>query len=211
MRLEMCVAAALLAAGGAWAGVASSVDLERCVFKTTGRPVPQDECDLMRRIREGEAAQAQRQSEDQTRVAAQIEADSREIQRKLDAIPTRPEQFEKLSAADCARYPQCVSYRDAQAKREAEAALLRRADEEWKREEREEAARNKAEAVRRAACGGDYKAPRVGMSIERVRQCVAPLKVAGQINRKDGVVTTFVTSSGAYFHAMDGLVIAWGR
>lgn len=39
----------------------------------------------------------------------------------------------------------------------------------------------------------------------------ASLAVAGQVNRADGIVTTYTNNSGAFFHVMKGWVVAWGR
>lgn len=66
------------------------------------------------------------------------------------------------------------------------------------------------EAALKASCGTDYKAPRIGMSIDRAQQCVTVMRVTGQLNRADGVITTY-QGGGAYFHVMDGRIVAWGK
>ncbi len=48
------------------------------------------------------------------------------------------------------------------------------------------------------------------MSVDRVKECVTPVKMTSQINRADGIVSTY-QGGGAYFHVMEGRVIAWGR
>lgn len=77
-------------------------------------------------------------------------------------------------------------------------------------EDRQRAAASRKEAAARAVCGGDFRSPRVGMSVDRVQQCVSSLQMTGQINRVDGVITTY-QGGGNYFHVMGGHVVAWGR
>jgi hypothetical protein len=65
-------------------------------------------------------------------------------------------------------------------------------------------------AALKSKCGEDYKSPKIGMSIDRVRACVTQVKLKGQLNRADGVVSTFV-GGNAYFHVMEGRIISWGK
>jgi len=68
----------------------------------------------------------------------------------------------------------------------------------------------KLEADRKAKCNDDYKKPRVGMTIERVKECVSTaFKVAGQTNTGQGVVTTY-RAPGGYLNVIDGKVVQWG-
>ena len=108
---------------------------------------------------------------------------------------------------------------EAQEKQQAEraAADARRAEESrayWAKERANKEAEAKAEAVATAAlkakCGADYKKPKIGMPIGRVQECVVPVKMTGQLNRADGVVSTY-EGGDAYFHVMEGRVISWGE
>lgn len=108
------------------------------------------------------------------------------------------------------------SIAEAKDRKTKDAEGLRRINEQLdadERRERELQRREEAAAAKaKATCGQDYKAPSIGMSVDRLRQCVSTsLKVAGQVNRADGIVTTYTTNSGAFFHVMRGKVIAWGN
>lgn len=118
------------------------------------------------------------------------------------------------------------SKQEAQEKQKADwaSADAKRAEESrayWAKERIEKEAEAKAEsrASRQAAtatgalkakCGDDYKSPRIGMLIERVRACVTAVKMTAQLSRADGFVTTY-EGGGAYFHVMDGRVLSWGK
>lgn len=68
-----------------------------------------------------------------------------------------------------------------------------------------------AESIQRAKCGGDYKTPRIGMTMDRVRECVSTsFKLIGQTNTEQGIVTTY-RAPGGYLHVIDGKVVQWGR
>jgi len=119
--------------------------------------------------------------------------------------------------------------REAQEEEQAERAAARKkqlAEQAERRDaiEKRMAAEDRAQAAadRRAAdkaaavlaatkerCGDDYKSPRVGMHIERVKVCVTAVRLTAQINRADGVVSTY-QGAGAYFHVMNGVVVSWG-
>lgn len=92
--------------------------------------------------------------------------------------------------------------RDAQnlAQRATEDAAIAAADKRT----------SQAEKTKKIQCGGDYKVPRIGMTIERAQQCVSPMRVTAQVQRADGVLTTYA-GGDAYFHVMDGRILAWGR
>lgn len=91
-------------------------------------------------------------------------------------------------------------------KAENEAAIAR-TKERLDQVEREDAAR---EAAARKACGQDYMTPRVGMPLKRAQLCLGELDLQGQVNRKDGVLSTYY-GAGFYVHEMDGRVVSWGR
>lgn len=59
-------------------------------------------------------------------------------------------------------------------------------------------------------CGNDYKALRVGMPLFRANQCYGKFVLRGQINRADGVISTYV-HGGTYANVMNGLIVSWGK
>lgn len=80
-------------------------------------------------------------------------------------------------------------------------------------EKQEQAARRKRTAVEeqvKATCGGDYKTPSIGMDLQRVRQCIGPVKLTGQVNRSDGVASVY-TYGALWINVMSGRVVAWGK
>ncbi|MFP5473081.1 MAG: hypothetical protein ACLGJD_05525 [Gammaproteobacteria bacterium] len=117
------------------------------------------------------------------------------------------------SDIECFQSPSCRSEaeaRNAKARARAEEEERQRAHADARAEE---AVRRRAAASKSAMqskCGDDYKAPRIGMNIDRVRECVTSVRLTSQINRADGIVSTY-EGGGAYFHVMDGRVVAWGR
>lgn len=113
----------------------------------------------------------------------------------------------------------CFNSPDCRREREAAATVRREREEQIKQSEMEAIEKQEAAAARRTAiavaagrakCGDDYKNPKIGMSIDRVRACVTQVKLKGQLNRADGVVSTFV-GGNAYFHVMEGRIISWGK
>jgi hypothetical protein len=93
---------------------------------------------------------------------------------------------------------------------EAEAQSRARLEELERTEKREAAKASKATAAKKAACGADYMRVRIGMDVARVQQCVTSMRVTGQIQRADGVLTTYA-GGGAFFHVMNGRIVAWGQ
>lgn len=120
-----------------------------------------------------------------------------------------------LSDMECAASPECRAQAEARAQAFRERQLKERSDRQASIERQAQADEDRsaaAAAKKKAACGDDYLAPKIGMSIDRAKQCVSPsLRVFGQVNRADGVVTIYRTGSGATFHAMDGVIVAWNR
>lgn len=113
--------------------------------------------------------------------------------------------------------------RDAQKKEQearhaAEQEKRRQQQEQWAAEEAREAREEARLAAKRKAatdaqkklCGNDYQKPAIGQTIPRFEQCVAKLAAAGQINRVDGVVTTY-QGRGYIVHAMNDKIISWQR
>jgi len=114
---------------------------------------------------------------------------------------------------------ECFQSSECRAQRETDARVRREREEQTKIAEQEEIERAAADREKRAVtaanaikakCGDDYKSPKIGMSIDRVRACVTPVKMTAQLSRTDGVVTTY-EGGGAYFHVMDGRVLGWGK
>jgi hypothetical protein len=58
------------------------------------------------------------------------------------------------------------------------------------------------------ACGEDFGMPRVGMTLDRARQCLGYAKLVGQVNRADGVASVY-TNGRVQLVVMDGKVVAW--
>lgn len=95
-----------------------------------------------------------------------------------------------------------------QAQRKSEIEAADAADE---KQERAAKARQSAKTSElKQKCGNDYKNPAIGMRIERLQECVSPVKLYSQINRADGVVSTY-RSGSLIAHVMSGRVIAWDR
>lgn len=105
-----------------------------------------------------------------------------------------------------------------QANRAIAEAQRQKAEEEQQKEdeayERQQIAASKKQnektAALKAKCGEDYKNPQIGMSLLRVKECVAPVKLVSQINRVDGVASLYQYGS-LWLNVMEGHVIAWGR
>lgn len=97
------------------------------------------------------------------------------------------------------------------AEQAAEKAAQEAEEARWEREDRAaKEARNDKISAMKARCGSDYKNPKIGMSIERVKDCVAPVRITGQVNRADGVASVY--SYGAlWFNVMEGRVVAWSK
>lgn len=111
-------------------------------------------------------------------------------------------------------------------KEEQERQLaIQKQNEEYQRdlarEERQRVAAQKQQRVQQAkvageqkalqeVCGADYKALRVGMPLFRANQCYGKFVLRSQINRADGVVSTYWHGS-TYAHVMNGLIVSWGK
>jgi len=169
------------------------VPLKDCRF-ANGIDMPADECEVLRRVHREELAKAQASRAALDLAIRQADAEQ-QAERNIQA--ERAKSAEASRAADQAR----------------QRARLQAVQAELAAEERAEEARDrKAVAAMKTRCGTDYKAPRIGMPIERAQQCVAPsMQVTGYIHRADGEITTYTTNNGTFFHVMKGVVVAWGR
>lgn len=145
----------------------------------------------------------------------EAEKAAQEVRRRQARQDDEESQRSRKEAADSQQAQQAEARDKARAvEAEKHAALTRQREAD---ERAEAAADRRAAAVSATAasnlkskCGDDYKSPRIGMSIDRVRACVTPVKLKGQLNRADGVVSTFV-GGNAYFHVMEGRIISWGK
>jgi hypothetical protein len=103
------------------------------------------------------------------------------------------------------------SYRE---QREEEASRQAANEAEEKEYERQEQIKEQKIAAqikaRKVACGDDYGTPRIGMSLERAQQCVGKFTLVSQLNKADGIVSTYEAGS-MYLHVMDKKIVAWGR
>ena len=91
-----------------------------------------------------------------------------------------------------------------------QAKLNREMEAERIADEKARAAFSAKIAARKAECGGDFQSPRIGMSLERAKHCVGDLKLKAQVNRSDGVLSTFVVGN-LYVHVMNGKIVSWAR
>ena len=115
---------------------------------------------------------------------------------------------EKVEADKLEQEQYLLQWKADQAKKQA--ALNAAHAHEEKRERSESKRRESVESEAKSRCGADYKTPRVGMTIDRVRACVGPVKVTGQVNRADGVATQY-TYGSLWINVLHGYVISWGR
>lgn len=142
-------------------------------------------------------------------------ADRRQAQEAAEARLRRDEQIAEQKAKDAAFFQHWA---------EKEKERQRQIDEDQKRYEEEErqarkadaareVARKKADAEKQLACGADYRALRVGMTVVQAQECVAPFKKKGQLARADGVVVDSYRHCVRYrcteLHVIDGLIAAW--
>jgi hypothetical protein len=174
--------------------LAMDEDLTHCRYKT-GIKMPPDECEAFQRMerKKEEAAERARLQSEQSRAAEaawQRERDAKAAQDKLEHQARQEQEKRELAERQ----------RGYQAKREAE-------------DRRSELADRKAQArttAIKSACGADYLTPKIGMPIDRALQCVGKYRVTAQLNRADGVITTY-SGPGGYLHVMGGRVVSWGR
>lgn len=104
-----------------------------------------------------------------------------------------------------------LKYQQYLAERERKMAEMKKEREDDERTEIQAKKRRDVEtADLKKRCGIDYKTPAIGMRIERVQECVAPVKLISQINRSDGVVSTY-RAGQITVHVMSGRVMAWDR
>lgn len=156
----------------------------------------QDECAVFQSYKQQKADEKEAQ---ELKYQRGREEDAAYQKAKQDAKEKQQAEW----AADYAKRKAEDDARQAEYKRQSEANDRRYA-----------AAEKKAAtevSVRKEKCGDDYKAPRVGMLIDRVRECVTTLKIEGQLNGPNGLVTTYRGGGGSVFHVIEGRVVGWSR
>ncbi len=169
---------------------AKGEDLVNCTF-SNGVPMTQKVCVHMRKI---------------------AERDARQEEERQAAVERDHEQRAAVQAQESAAADQAAIRRaQEQAAIQAHTEALQR-EEVARQKTNAKVAKAKAEreADRKAACGGDYKNPRIGMAIERAQECVGALKLRAQVNQADGVVSTY-EGSGMVARVIDGKVVGWAR
>lgn len=152
-----------------------------------------DECAALERFEKEKGDKAAKQAELVKKAQEAYEADKR---REDD------ERGKRIAEMDAARAKEL-------AKQKAELERVQAAQESSDREEYAQQQRREAQA--KFKCGDDYKTPKIGMTMDRVRECVsASFKLAGQTNTEQGVVTTY-RAPGGYLHVINGKVVQWGK
>lgn len=66
-------------------------------------------------------------------------------------------------------------------------------------------------AERQKACGADFGQLKIGMSIERVEQCVAPLRRVSEMGTAMGTITTYRIGGNVMVTTLDDTVQSWTR
>lgn len=182
--LALCVAPAL----------AAGEDLENCRY-ANGISIDPRVCAALRQVAARTAAQ-------------EASADAR-----LTTVRQRQEeQQEKQRAQEAERQAQAdaraAEWREKEAARKAEMARQQAIAD--KREAAQEKAAAEKQAALKERCGRDYKNPTIGMSIDRAQECVARLRLTGQVNRTDGVVSIYEAGT-LQAHVINGRIVAWGK
>lgn len=171
---------------------ADQQDLVNCRWKATGEPIGTKLCNEFRA------------EVDRDRKYAEERRIRLESQREESARRTLKRQQEQRAISEETR-------QKWEAQRQAEQEASKRETEEYERRDR--AARKLADAREQAIkdkCGADYRQAKIGMSITRAQECVGKFRMTNQINRADGIVSTYQTA-GMYINVMDDRIIAWGK
>lgn len=188
---KILVAVAVAAALGAPAtATARGEDLVNCRWQN-GMPLGQNVCASLRRAETEEREKKAREKE-QLRQASEYEARRKEQEqaekdRVLNIIRERDEQEAQIRTKEEAEY---AKYKQEEARREQRSADQTK--------------------VKKERCGTDYGSPRIGMTIERAQDCVGNFKLVSQLNRVDGVVSTY-RAGRIHLHVMNGKIGAWDR
>lgn len=169
-------------------------DLQTCMFNT-GSPMHPKSCESLKKRDAQNAEEAKRYNE---RLAAnRLVQDGQRAQAEA-----RQQEAQRERAAKQAEW--------RIQKDEQHAMGLKAQQEQIQWEKATAKAASDRTAKQKSTCGEDYRSPRVGMTLTRAKKCVADFKLKGQINRADGVVSTYMAGQ-TYLHVMDDKIVSWGR
>ena len=189
------VVAAFVVVSGTLLAQTGSNDIVNCKWRD-GREMDQENCDFFRRIKATDEAEG---AAHEARLKAMLDKQREE----RDSVEKASKEFQ---ISELKR----IQERDV-VDRQKRAANKAVEDDRFAREEQKQQAKQAAiQSSLKSQCGDAYRRPSIGLSVEKFKLCVAPIREVGQLNRADGVVTTF-QGSGYIVHAMSGRVIAWNR
>lgn len=174
--------------------LAAGEDLENCLFNN-GIPMNLKSCESLRKRAKIQAADNERGAA----INAQRQIEREKLTAEQDA--NRERQRAEVAAHEQKRLALIE---------ERQLAIDRERREEDKRDALLAKAASERTAKQKSICGDDYRSPRVGMTLVRAKECIADFKLKGQINRADGVVSTYMAGQ-TYLHVMDGQIVSWGR
>jgi len=203
MKIGLSISAVLICIGVfSELAQAESTDCERFNKTTAEGLLDRKECEYMARYRAQKAMDEEKARQDREAYRARQIAEQ-EARDKAQATLQAEQQAEQAEYLAKVKREEAEHAR-ALKKRQAES------DAEDRAYEAETQRRAKADSQRKATCGSDYLNPSIGMAISRAMQCVGTFKVVSQLNRTDGVVTTY-RGTRTILHVMDGRVVAWNR
>lgn len=144
-------------------------------------------------------------------------ANERDVQKRNAEYLEQSRIEQARDAAEKAKR-QTAAEAEAHKKQQAETERLNEVSKRWfEAAEREEwAEREAAKAARtrelevKEKCGADYKSPQIGMTLSRAQQCVGKFKLKSQLNRVDGVISTYVNGY-TYINVMNDRIISWQK
>ena len=184
----------LLIATLSLAAAAVEYNLESCMF-SNGLPLHPKSCESLRQHELKKAAEQKRYKElDGVRRAAREEQ--------------RFEAEAKEQDAKREREVKEARYKADEEQRNAMGLKAQQEQIDWEKATAKSAADRTAK--QKSFCGDDYRSPKVGMTLARAKDCVADFRLKGQVNRADGVVSTYMAGQ-TYLHVMDGKIVSWGR
>lgn len=69
--------------------------------------------------------------------------------------------------------------------------------------------------LKKAACGSDYHQLRIGMTLQRVEECIGKFSLYSEVHKAEGLMQRYRWCSSysyncTFFDLMDGKIIAWG-
>jgi hypothetical protein len=119
-----------------------------------------------------------------------------------------------------------ISLEEARRKEQAELDKERRWQQQLNERARQDAEDLKKENARREKCGNDLRQIRVGITLDRLKQCwrdFGRFRLSGQVNRADGVMSiyelpSYIAGSDMVYaigvsaiYVIDGKVVGWTR